>query len=986
MTQAAKNLSSRFWPQKTLASSMWQKINKKLHMKHNSILLNVVCSVLALAVILGTGCKRDVADLQSAGFPKIGEVFIDDFTGDLAYSAFGGSDVKAFQVDKKETYGGSAASMRFAVPDEQSPEGAFAGGVFFSKTGRDLSDFNALTFYIKSTQPANIGVIGFGNDMGSSKYQVSISGLAVNSNWKKVIIPIPDPSKLSAEKGLLYCSAGPENGRGYTFWIDEVRFEKLGTIGHGEGIILNGVDKQQVSYIGVNTPLDGFGASFNLPSGVNETLTISPYYFKFMSSNPAAATVNERGVVSTIGGGTAKITATLGDKIAKGSLTINSEGTFIGAPRPTKDTANVISVFSDAYPNINVDFYNGYWQPYQTTQSADFVVNGDNVLNYSSFNFVGIQVSSPTVNIGSKTNLHLDLYFPDELNAGANFKVRVVDFGADGVPGGNDDVSDIISFAAPTLVAKTWVSLDIPLSSLPLLTTKGHFGQIIFEGVNISNFFADNIYFWSNPIVPPTPAPVPTTAASSVLSIFSDTYTNVAGTDFNPNWGQSTIVTQTPIGGNNTLKYANFNYQGVQLGSPQNVSSYASLHLDYYSTNATQLKVYLISPGGVETPYTLPVPTAGWSSVNIPLSAFAPVALNNVIQLKFDGGGGSDIYLDNIYFYKPPTTPLVAAPVPTRPAADVLSIFSNTYTNVAGTDFNPNWGQTTAVTQTPIAGNTTLYYANFNYQGVQLGSNQDVSSYGGLHLDYYSTNATQLKVYLISPGGVETPYTLTVPTAGWNSVDIPLSAFAPVAMNNIMQMKFDGGTGSDVYLDNIYFYKGSGGGGGSCPTPPAGEFIVDGDFEANAGCWELIAIQGGTSSTIVTNVNNGGSNSARVKTAPAGNPGIKQTRFGVGTILPNKVYVVKFDIRADAADPVGSGSVLNVATFSEGADGSGTPAVRHNLISGEPNVSTTWTTKTLTFTTAANVDGGLSLLIELIGGGPTTTGTIYIDNVSLKAQ
>ena len=82
----------------------------------------------------------------------------------------------------------------------------------------------------------------------------------------------------------------------------------------------------------------------------------------------------------------------------------------------------------------------------------------------------------------------------------------------------------------------------------------------------------------------------------------------------------------------------------MQLGSPQNVSSYASLHLDYYSTNATQLKVYLISPGGVETPYTLPVPTAGWSSVNIPLSAFAPVALNNVIQLKFDGGGGSDIF------------------------------------------------------------------------------------------------------------------------------------------------------------------------------------------------------------------------------------------------------------------------------------------------------------------------------------------------------
>jgi len=39
-----------------------------------------------------------------------------------------------------------------------------------------------------------------------------------------VIIPIPDASKLTAEKGLFWYSTGPENNRGYTFWIDEVRF------------------------------------------------------------------------------------------------------------------------------------------------------------------------------------------------------------------------------------------------------------------------------------------------------------------------------------------------------------------------------------------------------------------------------------------------------------------------------------------------------------------------------------------------------------------------------------------------------------------------------------------------------------------------------------------------------------------------------------------------------------------------------------------
>lgn len=790
-------------------------------MKKNNSFFPVISSILAAAILLFSGCKkRDIADLQTPSFPNTAEVFIDDFTSDLAYAAFGGSDVKAFQVDNQVTYGSTRQSMRFEVPDANSPNGSYAGGVFFSKSGRNLTGYNALTFYIKASQAATIGVVGFGNDLGENKYQVTLANLPVTSNWKKVIIPIPDPAKLVAERGLFYYSTGPENGRGYTFWIDEVRFEKLGTIGTATASILNGVDKQQISYAGVTNVLDGFSATYNLPNGINSTINLSPNYFKFSSSAPSVASVTEKGVVSTIGGGTAKITATLDTMKAKGSLTLNSAGNYVGAPVPTKDPVNVISVFSDTYTNINVDYYNGYWAPFQTTQSADFQVGNDHVLNYTNFNFVGIQVTSPTVSIASKAFLHLDIYLPDNISPGAAFKVRLLDFGANGAPGGGDDVSDIVTLTNPSLAARTWLSYDIPFSSLPGLTTKGHFGQIIFEGTNISNFFADNIYFWSNPVTPPVAAPVPTRPAANVLSVFSDTYTNIGGTDFNPNWGQSTVVTQIPITGNNTLSYANFNYQGVQLGSSQNVSSYQFLHLDFYSANAGTFNAFLIcppgSPGGTapwEKGYSLTVPTAGWSSVDIPLTYFTPqVALNAVFQLKFDGGGGSNIFLDNIYFWKIPPVPPVAAPTPTYPAGSVISLYSDAYTNVPGCDYNPNWGQATVVTQPQIAGNNTLLYTGLNYQGLQFGSNQNVSGKTYLHLDYYTANSTALNVYLIcppgSPGGQapwEKAYALPVPTAnGWNSVDIPLTYFTPiVALNNTFQLKFDGN--GTIYLDNILF-------------------------------------------------------------------------------------------------------------------------------------------------------------------------------------
>jgi hypothetical protein len=473
-------------------------------------------------------------------------------------------------------------------------------------------------------------------------------------------------------------------------------------------------------------------------------------------------------------------------------------------------------MYSNAYTNVTVDTWNTHWQ-YSTADNYFIQISNNDVIRYRNLNFVGIEFSSSTINAAAMSGFHIDIWTPDITALPNNFKVLLVDFGANGVVGGGDDVSHEVTITSPTLVSNNWVSLDIPLSSFTGLTTRAHLGQLVLSGT-LPNLYVDNVYFYKIPTRPAVAAPTPIRAPANVISIFSDAYTNVAGTDFNPNWGQSTVTTQTLIAGNNTLSYAGLNYQGLQFGSNQNVSTMGFLHLDYFTVNSTSLKVYLISPGPIETPFTLSTPTTGWNSVDIPLSSFSPVALNNLIQMKLDGNG--DVYMDNIYFYKNPTTPTVAAPVPTRPAANVLSVFSDTYPNVAGTDFNPNWGQSTVVTQTPIAGNNTLSYANFNYQGVQLGSNQNVSTYGFLHLDYYSTNATQLKVYLISPGGVETPYTLAVPTAGWSSVDIPLTAFSPVALNNIMQMKFDGGVGSsNIYLDNIYFWRTGGGGAYNLTLP-----------------------------------------------------------------------------------------------------------------------------------------------------------------------
>ena len=809
------------------------------NIKYNNTLFALFLVLIALFL---TQCERDVEGLEPAPYSTNGDVFIDGFSAGLNYAAFGGSDVTAFDVDEKVKYKGTS-SMRFDIPNEDSPSGSYAGGVYFTNVGRNLSGYTALTFWAKASKSEKIALIGFGNDLGESKYQASLKDVKVSTKWTKYYIPLPDPSKLKAERGMFYYSEGPEEGAGYTFWIDEVKFEKLGTIAHPQPVILETQDQEISAETGDKLNIGGLYTSFNLPTGVDQRVETAHSYFNFISSETSVASVNELGVVSILDSGAVVITATLNEQDALGSLSIQSTGEPILpstlAPTPTVHPDSVISLFCNEYIDVPVDTWNTHWQ-YSTAELKEVNVDGDDMKQYKKLNFVGIEFSSQTVDASEMTHFHLDLWTPDPTEAPKTFKIALIDFGADGTFDGGDDSSHEISFTSPTLVTENWVSLDIPISNFSGLTGRANLAQMVFAG-EVPNVFIDNIYFYKsdevvNPTGPTEAAPTPNHSESDVISIYSDSYTNVENTDFYADWGQSTAVSEQQIEGNNTLKYAGLNYQGIVLESSLDVSGMKYLHIDYWTDNSTSFNTFLISSGPTETAKAFAVPTDGWNSIDIPLGDFSPVDLADLIQFKFDGNG--DIYLDNIYFYKDggsnPNEPTTAAPTPTHNGSDVISVFSDAYSNVDGTDFYPGWGQTTVVSEEQIEGNNTLKYAGLNYQGIVLGSSQNVSGMKYLHIDYWTANSTALNTFLISSGPVETARTLAVPTSGWMSLDIPISDFSPVDLNDIIQIKFDGD--GDIFIDNIYFYK-EGGSSSEWSTFETIDFETSG-FGANWG-WNV---------------------------------------------------------------------------------------------------------------------------------------------------
>jgi CxxC motif-containing protein (DUF1111 family)/predicted lipoprotein with Yx(FWY)xxD motif len=155
----------------------------------------------------------------------------------------------------------------------------------------------------------------------------------------------------------------------------------------------------------------------------------------------------------------------------------------------------------------------------------------------------------------------------------------------------------------------------------------------------------------SNPISTDNPAPLPSELDSDVLSIFSDSYTDISGVNFDPDWGQVTTVSVS----NGELNYQNLNYQGTTLGGPQDVSGYDYFHIDIFPQSSDSLQLFLINSdtvtgyGPIEIYFELDPVINQWNSFTIPLSAFSSlVDLTKVDELKIIGSG--NVTFDNLYF------------------------------------------------------------------------------------------------------------------------------------------------------------------------------------------------------------------------------------------------------------------------------------------------------------------------------------------------
>lgn len=199
---------------------------------------------------------------------------------------------------------------------------------------------------------------------------------------------------------------------------------------------------------------------------------------------------------------------------------------------------------------------------------------------------------------------------------------------------------------------------------------------------------------------------------------------------------------------------------------------------------------------------------ASGATVNINVQGLLPnTAYNLSVIAKDDNGNEADQVIVPVQTASSPAP----APTPDFTNKETVNVFCDLLDNAPGINIG-GWGQTTQASLAQLAeGDNVWFCTNFNYLGWEFQHPVNASGMEKLHFDFYTLSMNSIQITPISTGPKEGVYPIILTPNTWVSVDVPLSAYAAVGINwsDIFQMKFmeANPAGSELFIDNVYFYK-----------------------------------------------------------------------------------------------------------------------------------------------------------------------------------
>lgn len=392
-----------------------------------------------------------------------------------------------------------------------------------------------------------------------------------------------------------------------------------------------------------------------------------------------------------------------------------------GPTAPDEPSTGVVVLLSDTF---SVDTAST-WRTDSSTDSTvtDLSLSGNAVKQYSNVTEFTIEPST-ALDVSDAYKFQFSVYRTDPY---ADLKVKLVDFGADGVVGGSDNTEHEIVFSQANgnaIGSGQWVPVEIKMTDLTGLINQSAIGQIVASshqpGTTTGSgetLYLDDVFFSPAPAPTTGPSAAPDVAARYVQSLFSDTYSAAISST----WVDGSGAAEDIVLSGNTVKKADGGSLTVSPGSALDLSLMQTLHLDIWRTDETaELRLTLQHTDETEHTVVLneangyPAPVVGqWTHFDVSLADLTGLSSASAIdQITLSSHSGSSnsgemLYVDNLYTSKPAPDYEVTFSPDDDPGFTLGDVAGGNSILVSGRDV-PSGGDSPAALLAKSAGETSV--------------------------------------------------------------------------------------------------------------------------------------------------------------------------------------------------------------------------------------------------------------------------------------
>lgn len=478
-------------------------------------------------------------------------------------------------------------------------------------------------------------------------------------------------------------------------FIDDVVFEEN---------LVDPLTNANLSSIEVDgSMLEGFipnVTSYNVGLGFDED---TPQITEVTTANPNASAVITQ-ATSVPGDAIIEVTAEDGETSKTYTISFFFEGPTTPAPTPpTRLPENVLSVFSEAYDQIEIDDFD-FGLCANNPAVEEVTIAGNPTIKYMGPGCQGIDFQNNRLDASTFTNLHFDFYTDDAI-VGAVFNIKLVDWGGNETSASSTGLEILFNVGTdPALVENQWVSVDVIITDLNNMVIgnleRSDVAEIHITS-NLPNVWYDNFYLYKDPgtcndgiqnqnetgidcggpcppcsgpptIAAPTP---PERAPQNVISFYSEAYEDITFDNFDFGLcANNPSVEEVFIDNEPTMLYTGPGCQGMDFQSNRiDATEFTHLHFDFYTSDEDLVgKVFnikLVDWGGNETDagstgleviFNTGTSTAlqsnTWVSVDVSITNLGGMILGNltrsdVAQIHITSNL-EEAWYDNFYLYK----------------------------------------------------------------------------------------------------------------------------------------------------------------------------------------------------------------------------------------------------------------------------------------------------------------------------------------------